>query len=78
MAETTYKILAVERILLNNPYGITTAEILEKLENEYGIRAERKSIQANIATLSRFMQIDRYIAGNHKVYWCVKAGADNG
>lgn len=77
MAESTYKILAVERILLANPYGITTNEIIERLESDYGITAERKSVLANIHVLTRFMNIDRYMTSEHKVYWCTKVGDNN-
>ena len=52
-----YKILAVERILQDNPSGVTTKQIIHKLDNLYGIKAERKSIYTNIAVLTRFFNI---------------------
>lgn len=76
MAESTYKILAVERILKQNPYGVTVNEILSLLEIEYGIEAERKSIYSNIAVLSRFMQIDKFKGNDGKIYWCTKEGVE--
>lgn len=66
------KILAVERIIKDNPYGITTNEIIEKLDNYYGIRAERKSIYENIAVLTRFMPINTFRAGTKIVYYLEK------
>lgn len=55
--EYLFKILAVERILQSNPHGLTTKQIIDKLDNQYGIKAERKSIYQNIAVLTRFMPI---------------------
>ena len=66
--EHLYKILAVERIIQDNPYGITTKEILDKLDKLYGIKAERKSIYENIAVLTRFMPIDVFKANGNNVY----------
>ena len=74
MAESTYKILAIERILKQHPYGITVNTILSLLEIKYGIKAERKSIYSNIAVLSQFMQIDKFKGSDDKVYWCTKVG----
>ena len=52
-----YRILAVERIIQDNPQGITVKQIIEKLDNYYGITADRKTIYRNIAALTRFMPI---------------------
>ena len=71
------KILAVERILKNNPQGVTIKQIIEKLDNHYGIKAERKSILRNIATLTRFMPIYEYRDGT-KVMYCLEKGWNNG
>ena len=76
MAESTCKILAVERILKQYPYGVTVNEILSLLEIKYGIKAERKSIYSNIAVLSQFMQIDKFKGTDRKVYFCTKVGVD--
>ena len=56
-SEVLYKIIAVERILQRNPNGISLKQIIDKLYDEYGITAERKSIYTNIAVLTRFMPI---------------------
>lgn len=71
MADCLSKILAVERIIQDNPYGITTNEIIEKLDNYYGIRAERKSIYENITVLTRFMPINVFKA-NGKNFYCLE------
>ena len=52
-----YKILAVERILQENPNGVTVKEILLKLDYEYGAKAERKAIYNNIDVLGWFLPI---------------------
>ena len=66
----SYRILAIERILLRNPYGISTQEIIDALDNEYGIKAERKSIYSNVATLTRFLPIDIYRGcNNDNIYY---------
>ena len=71
-AESLTKILAVERILLDNPQGISTKEIIDKLNNQYGIKASRKSIYSNIATLTRFLMIEGKRVGNNYVWFIGK------
>lgn len=51
------KIIAVERILQRNPNGITTNQIIDRLYDEYGITAYRRSIYNDIYVLTRFMPI---------------------
>lgn len=68
-ADRLTKVLAVERIMKQNPYGITVNQIIYLLEKKYDIKAERKGIYNNIAALTRFMQIDKYKA-NGQVYFC--------
>ncbi len=65
------KIIAVERILQRNPNGITIMQIIDKLYDEYGITAERKSIYSNIACLTRFMPIFTEKKWN-TVFYCLK------
>lgn len=59
MSENGYKILAVERLILRNPNGISTNEIIKEFRIQYGIAAERKGIYSNIATLTRFLPINK-------------------
>ena len=74
-AEYLDKILAVERILIHNPYGITTKEIISKLESIYGIKAERKSIYSNIAVLTRFLPID-VRTESKTTFWYIRTGVE--
>lgn len=70
--EYLYKILAVERIIQKEPYGITAKEIIDKLDNLYGIKTERKSVYSNIAVLTRFMPIEVFKANGKNVYCLTK------
>lgn len=60
----TERILAVERIIIDNPYGISVKEIIEKAQNEYGYNIEKKSIYTYIALLKKFLPID-YFKSSH-------------
>ena len=64
--EMSYRILAIERILLRHPDGISTNKIIDILDNEYGIQTERKAVYSNIATLTYFMPIDVRRGGNRE------------
>ena len=50
------RLLAIERMFLCGK-PLTTAAILRKLELEYDIYAERKTVYSDIVALSRFMNI---------------------
>ena len=65
------RILAIERIMQENHYGISVGEIIDALENRYGIIAKRKCIYNCIAVLTRFMPIDKKREGN-VVYWYIE------
>ena len=56
-ADQLGKIVAVERILQRHPGGITMKQIIDKLYEEYGIAADRRSIYNNINVLTRFIPI---------------------
>ena len=60
--------MAIERILTNKPQN--TSRIIERLENEYGIRAERKSVYDSVAVLTEFMMIEK----NRKGYFVQQKG----
>lgn len=64
-----YKILAVERVLQDNPSGVTVKEIISKLDYEYGVKAERKAIYQNIDVLKWFLPIGVIKDGNTNVYY---------
>ena len=55
--ETKRAILAIERIMTNAPQN--ASRIIERLENEYGIIAERKSAYDSVAVLTEFMMIEK-------------------
>ncbi len=64
------KILAVERIVLANPYGISGKEIIEQAEKEYGLKIERKSIYKHMSALKNFLPITCFKAGHNNIYVC--------
>ena len=70
-ADHLTKVLAVERIMKQYPYGITVGQIIYLLEKKYGIKAERKGIYNNIAALTQFMNIDKFKA-NGQTYFCTR------
>lgn len=63
------KILAVERNILANPYGISGKEIIEQAEKEYGLRIERKAIYGYIDALTRFLPVDYFKSGSKNIYY---------
>lgn len=54
-AETRVRLLAVERIIGKTP--VTLPQILDRLEWEYDITADRKTIYQDIAALTLFIPI---------------------
>ena len=65
------KMIAVECILRKNPNGISLQQIINRLYDEYGMSAERKSIYTNINVLTRFMDVYTKKEGN-KVFYCLR------
>ena len=61
------RILAVERILLSRR-SVTTRQILDDLERNYDIRADRKSIYDDIAALTRHLNIRLIGGGSARKY----------
>lgn len=49
------RILALERIITNKPQPMSV--LLRRLQNEYGVTAERKTIYSDIATLTFFVTV---------------------
>lgn len=66
-SNSLYRILAIERILLQNPKGLTTKQIIDKLDNLYDIHADRKTVYSHIAVLTRFLPIEIKKRKNCKV-----------
>lgn len=71
-ADVLGKCLGVEHILLNNPNGVTTKQIIHQLYSLYGIKAERKSIYNNLNAITRFLPISEKKIGNTVVYFVDK------
>jgi hypothetical protein len=71
MADYLGKIIALEHILQSSPNGVTMPQILDRLDNEYGITADRKSIYNNINVLTRFMPIYTEKRQN-KFFYCLQ------
>lgn len=60
----------VQKILVENPYGISVKEIIEELKQKYGIKAERKAIYDYIKAISQTIPIEtfRQNAYTEKIY----------
>ena len=67
MADNRERILAVERILESARIPLTQKEIANRLKLRYDIDANRKTIQADIYALTRFINIQ--YAGHNKGYY---------
>ena len=67
MADNRERILAVERILESARIPLTQKEIANRLKSIYDIDANRKTIQADIYALTRFINIQ--YAGRNKGYY---------
>lgn len=67
--EIHYKILAVERILQNHPHGLTLKQILNMVENHYGLKIDRKTFYNYINILTRFMPVQVERKGNTVIYY---------
>ena len=70
--DAQYNVLAVERILQDNPDGVTLKEITEKLAYEYGVKADRRAIWRNIDTLGWFFEIKKKKNSNHEYVYRIK------
>lgn len=67
--EIHYKILAVERILQNHPHGLTRKQIIDMVDNHYGLKIDRKVFYSYINILTRFMPIQVERNGNTVIYF---------
>ena len=67
--EIHYKILAVERILQNHPHGLTRKQIIDMVENHYGLKIDRKVFYSYINILTRFMPVQVERKGNTVIYY---------
>lgn len=67
MSSRKRKILAVYTIF-DTSDELTVGQILDKLQNEYGITADRKSIYDDIAVLTEFLPIVK-VKKNRTTYY---------
>ena len=65
------RILAIERMLSDK--GITVKEIIEKLENQYSISADRKTIYDDLNALTFFLPLVQEKKGVRNVYFIEQA-----
>lgn len=76
---TKIRILAIYRMLEHQESFITTDQILSKLEKQYGISADRKTIYSDIAAIDRFIPIEmRPRRGGGYRLWDVLGGCERG
>ena len=66
--DSRLRILAVEKILLDNPQGKSVAQIINALECLYQIKADRKTLYADFAALTFFHNLQTYRKGNTVIY----------
>ena len=72
--DTKVRILALERILTGAKKSLKCDEIIEKLNKQYHISANRKTIYDDIAVLTCFEKIKHW---RHGGYWVEKEGENN-
>lgn len=73
-SDTRERILAVERIVSH--HYITVLQIIRRLDNVYGIKAERKSIYQDLAVLTTFVPLNRIQRGG-QTYWMIERVENN-
>lgn len=64
---TKIRILAIERMFQSGK-PLNAPQILRRLEMEYDITADRKTIYSDICDLTRFLPIDKLGAGRYTRY----------
>ena len=67
--DTKARILALERILMGAKKPLKCDEIIEKLNKQYNISANRKTIYDDIAVLTCFVNVKHW---RHGGYWAEK------
>ncbi len=68
MRDSRLRILAVEKILLDNPQGKSLKQIINALECLYDIKADRKRLYIDFAALTFFHNLQTYRKGNTVIY----------
>ena len=67
---TKERILAMERIFLRKK-PLNVPQIIDKLDREYDIQVERKTVYNDIAVLTMFLNICEFGVGRNHVYQLV-------
>ena len=65
------RLIAVEKLLRDNPKGLTVKQILSYLELQFNITAERKTIYDDISVLTLLYDIQKIQKG-HKTIWVMR------
>ena len=73
-SDTKARILALERILMGAKKPLKCDEIIEKLNKQYNISANRKTIYDDIAVLTCFVNVKHWRPDG---YWAEKEGENN-
>ena len=75
---TKIRIIAIYRMLENRKTFISASQILQKLQDQYGISADRKTIYSDIAAIDRFIPIEiRTARGGGYRLWDVLGGVED-
>ena len=73
-SETKIRLIAVEKLLHDNPKGLTTKQIFSALDLQFNILAERKTIYDDINVLTLLYYIQK-IRIKHKVIYVMGGGS---
>lgn len=76
-SQTKIRVLAVAK-MLKEGRRITATEIVQRLDKEYDITTDRKTVYADIRAIDMFMPIDMVTGrnGGYKVYDAMKECGD--
>ena len=67
MKDNRLRLLAIERIVKENPNGVTVKMILNVLKSRYDIDTERKTVYSDLAALT-FLPIKKEHFGKTQIY----------
>lgn len=68
MKDNRLRLLAIERIVKENPNGVTVKMILNVLKSRYDIDTERKTVYSDLAALTYFLPIKKEHFGKTQIY----------
>ncbi|MBO5934059.1 MAG: hypothetical protein J6Q94_01085 [Clostridia bacterium] len=67
-SDTKIRVIVVEKLLRDNPKGMTVKQILFYLELQFNITADRKSIYDDICVLTLLYDVQKIRKGSNTVY----------